>query len=510
MTTSIAPAMARRIELWPIEKLRPYARNARTHSEEQIAQIAASIAEFGFNAPILVDSDAGIVAGHGRLLAARKLGLSEVPVVVLDHLSETQRRAYIIADNKLALNAGWDEKLLAQELRDLEKEGLDLALVGFSDDELEELLAEDEPEQSEEIEEEVPAPPAQPVTHLGDLWRIGRHRLICGDCRDFAVVEKLMAGAGANVVVTSPPYATRREYDPASGFRPVPPEEYVEWYRDVAANIAAVLAEDGSYLLNIKEHAEDGQRVLYVKDLVLAHRRQWGWRFVDEFCWRKTDNGVPGGWNNRFKNAWEPVFHFCRQPEIKFRPKAVGHESEDCFDYSPYNPRSRSGSGLLGTGARGDAAGRPGASDDEGRYTGVARPSNVIEVKSESSQGSHSAPFPRALVEFFVLAFSDAGDVVFDPFMGSGTTMAAAEVLDRIGRGCEISPAYCDVILRRMTHLTGETPILAEAGESFEQVAVARGVDPGQALNPKAQDTGAIRHSGPRPHYGPRRKVAAK
>lgn len=502
--------MARRIELWPIEKLRPYARNARTHSEEQIAQIAASIAEFGFNAPILVDSDAGIVAGHGRLLAARKLGLSEVPVVVLDHLSETQRRAYIIADNKLALNAGWDEKLLAQELRDLEKEGLDLALVGFSDDELEELLAEDEPEQSEEIEEEVPAPPAQPVTHLGDLWRIGRHRLICGDCRDFAVVEKLMAGAGANVVVTSPPYATRREYDPASGFRPVPPEEYVEWYRDVAANIAAVLAEDGSYLLNIKEHAEDGQRVLYVKDLVLAHRRQWGWRFVDEFCWRKTDNGVPGGWNNRFKNAWEPVFHFCRQPEIKFRPKAVGHESEDCFDYSPYNPRSRSGSGLLGTGARGDAAGRPGASDDEGRYTGVARPSNVIEVKSESSQGSHSAPFPRALVEFFVLAFSDAGDVVFDPFMGSGTTMAAAEVLDRIGRGCEISPAYCDVILRRMTHLTGETPILAEAGESFEQVAVARGVDPGQALNPKAQDTGAIRHSGPRPHYGPRRKVAAK
>jgi DNA modification methylase len=516
-------AMARRIEIWAIDRLVPYARNARTHSDAQIAQIAASIAEFGFNAPILVDSDAGIIAGHGRLLAARKLGLSEVPVVVLDHLSETQRRAYIIADNKLALNAGWDEKLLAQELHDLEKEGLDLALVGFSDDELEELLADDEPEQAEEIEEEVPAPPAQPVTQPGDLWQVGKHRLICGDCRDPSVVEKLMAGARANVVITSPPYATRREYDPASGFRPVPPEEYVEWYRDVAANIAAVLAEDGSYFLNIKEHAEDGQRVLYVKDLVLAHRRQWGWRFVDEFCWRKTDNGVPGGWNNRFKNAWEPVFHFCRQPEIKFRPRAVGHESDDCFEYSPNNPKSRSGSGLLGTGPRGKAAGlhfdgRSGveggrASSDifrDGRYTGLARPSNVIEVKTESSQGSHSAPFPRALVEFFVLAFSDAGDVVFDPFMGSGTTMAAAEVLDRIGRGCEISPAYCDVILRRMTHLTGETSVLAEAGESFEQVAAARGVDPGQALTPKAQDTSAIRHSGPRPHYGPRRKVAAK
>ena len=210
---------------------------------------------------------------------------------------------------------------------------------------------------------------------------------------------------------------------------------------------------------NIKEHAGDGERSLYVKDLVLAHRRLWGWRFVDEFCWRKTDNGVPGGWGNRFKNAWEPVFHFCRQPEIKFRPTAVGHVSEDCFDYSPSNPKSTSGSGLLGTGARGCAAGQPGADDNDGRFTGIARPSNVIEVKTESSQGSHSAPFPRALVEFFVKAFSDAGDIVYDPFLGSGSTMAAAHVLGRNGYGCEISPAYCDVILCRMKELTGEEPV---------------------------------------------------
>ena len=119
---------------------------------------------------------------------------------------------------------------------------------------------------------------------------------------------------------------------------------------------------DGSYFLNIKAHADEGERNLYVMDLVLAHRRQWGWRFVDEFCWRKTDNGVPGGWQNRFKNAWEPVFHFCRQQQIKFRAEAVSHESEDCFDYSPANPKSNSGSGLLGTGARGAAAdsGKPG------------------------------------------------------------------------------------------------------------------------------------------------------
>ncbi len=483
MTATIAPAMARRIELWPIEKLQPYAKNARTHSPEQVAQIAASIAEFGFNNPILVDTNAGIIAGHGRLLAARKLGLAECPVVVLDHLSETQRRAYIIADNKLALNAGWDEKVLATELRQIEQDGLDLALVGFSDHELEELLAEPEHEQAEDIDEEIPDAPVQPVTKPGDVWLIGPHRLICGDCRDVAVVEKLMAGNVANVVVTSPPYATQREYDPSSGFRPVAPDEYAGWYREVAANVSAVLAPDGSYFLNIKEHAEDGERHLYVKDLVIAHRREWGWRFVDEFCWRKTDNGVPGGWNNRFKNAWEPVFHFSRQQNIKFRPKALGHESEDCFDYSPSNPKSRSGSGLLGTGARGTAAGRADTTDADGRYAGVARPSNVIEVKTESSQGSHSAPFPRALVEFFVLAYSDRGDLVFDPFLGSGTTMAAAAALARVGYGCEISPAYCDVILRRMMNLVGDEPIIEAASQSFADVAAARGIPVDQALD---------------------------
>ena len=515
----ITPAMARRIEIWPVDRLRPYGRNARTHSPEQVAQIAASIAEFGFLNPILVDSRAGIVAGHGRLLAAQKLGLAEVPVVVLDHLSETQRRAYVIADNKLAMNAGWDDAVLADELREIKADGLDLALVGFSDEELDVLLAEtEEPEAAPTAEEDIPEAPVRPVTQPGDVWLIGSHRLICGDCRDLAVVESLLGGQRVNVAITSPPYATRREYDPSSGFRPVPPEEYVAWYKDVAANVAAVLAPDGSYLLNIKEHAEDGERHLYVKDLVIAHRRQWGWRFVDEFCWRKTDNGVPGGWGNRFKNAWEPVFHFCKQQEIRFRPAAVGHASEDCFDYSPDNPKSRSGSGLLGTGPRGDSASLPPQGSQgwghmrrklvDGRHEGIARPSNVVEVKTESSQGSHSAPFPRALVEFFLLAFSDAGDVVFDPFMGSGTTLAAAEALDRVGYGCEISPAYCDVILRRMMNLAGVTPVLLATGEDFAAVTAARGEDAEQALNPKAQDSGAVKHTGPNPHYGPRRKHA--
>ena len=504
MSTSFKPAMARRIEIWPTDRLVPYARNARTHSAEQIAQIAASIVEFGFTNPILVDSMGGIIAGHGRLLAARRLALAEVPVVVLDHLSETQRRAYVIADNRLSELAGWDDATLAAELRELMTEGVDLALVGFSDQELEDLLAGEEAESVGDVEEEIPEAPAQPVTQPGDVWLIGAHRLICGDCRDGETLRALFGDVLANVVVTSPPYATQREYDATSGFKPVPPDEYVEWFAAVAAGVESILAPDGSFFLNIKAHADEGERNLYVMDLVLAHRRQWGWRFVDEFCWRKTDNGVPGGWGNRFKNAWEPVFHFCRQQQIKFRPQAVGHESEDCFDYSPNNPKSTSGSGLLGTGARGSAAAQPGAGDEDGRFTGIARPSNVIEVKSESSQGSHSAPFPRALVEFFVNAFTDAGDVVFDSFMGSGTTMAAAHLLSRAGYGCEISPAYCDVILQRMANLTGQDAVLAETGQPIAEVAAARGVPQEQVDNPRLRDSRRIQHHGPAPFYGSR------
>jgi DNA modification methylase len=481
--------MPRDIEHWPLDRLVPYARNARTHSDEQIAEIAASIAEFGFTNPILVDSDAGIIAGHGRLLAARKLGLTEVPVIVLDHLSPVQRRAYVLADNRLALNAGWNDELLAEELAAIESEGFNLGVLGFSDSELDGLLSEEAPESAQsEAEEEVPEEPVEAVTRPGDIWAIGKHRLICGDCRDFGAVQKLLGATRVNVCITSPPYASQRAYDPSSGFRPVPPEEYVAWYADVAANVAAVLVKDGSYFLNIKEHAEDGQRSLYVKKLTIAHVEQWGWRFVDEFCWRKTDDGVPGGWGNRFKNAWEPIHHFCREREIKFRPKEVGHWSDDCFDYSPNNPKSTSGSGLLGTGPRGAAADRGknhdswqttrrNASNMEGRHGGIARPSNVIEVKTESSQGAHSAPFPRALAEFFVKAFSDPGDLIFDPFMGSGTTMAAAAVLDRASYGCEVSPAYCDVILRRIQNLTGDVPALASTGETFPAVAAARGVE---------------------------------
>jgi DNA modification methylase len=463
-------AMANHIEHWALGRLVPNPRNPRTHSDAQIAQIAGSILAFGFNAPILVDAKGSIIAGHGRYLAALKLGLETAPVIILDHLSEIEKRAYLLADNKLAELSDWDDEALASELAALKSADIHLGDLGFSDDELRLLMADAElPDTDSNEEEAIPELPAEPVTRAGDIWLIGKHRLICGDCRDRDVVHRLLDGVRANLVITSPPYAAQREYDASSGFTPISPEKYSEWFRTVADNIAAILAKGGSYFLNIKEHSQDGERSLYVKDLVIAHQRKWGWRFVDEFCWRNTANGVPGKWPNRLKNAWEPIFHFSRNKDIKFRPKAAGHESDDVVVYSPDNPSAPSGSGLLGCGAD--------------KIAGIAWPSNVVEAKAEGGQGSHSAPFPRALVEFFVKAFSDTGDAVCDPFTGSGTSIAAAHILGRVGYGIEISPAYCDVALRRLMALMQEQPALQDTGQAFAEVATSRGVPSDPAMS---------------------------
>jgi DNA modification methylase len=449
-----------KIETTPIEKLIPYARNSRTHSDQQIAQVAASIREFGFTNPVLIDSEDGIIAGHGRVMAARKLGLAEVPCIRLGHLTETQKRAYIIADNKLALNSGWDEEMLGLELAELSDLDFDMGLIGFSEDELAGILADEEiPTVGDE--EEIPEPPANPVTVQGDVWTLGTHRLLCGDCRSHSDVEKLLAGSKINVAVTSPPYASQRKYDESSGFKPIPPDEYVEWYSDVAANIMVNLAGDGSYFCNIKEHCEDGQRSLYVKDLTLAHVREWGWRFVDELVWRNTKNGVPGGWPNRFKNAFEPIFHFSINQEIKFRVDAVSVDSDSTFDYSPDTAKTSTGSGFVS----GEKAG--------GYKQGKARPSNVLEIGA-SSESDHSAAYPIALPEFFIKAFSDNGDMIFDPFMGSGTTMIAAEKNGRHSCGTEISPKYCDVIVKRWQDFTGKKAIHEASGKTFDEMKAAK------------------------------------
>src|SRR5690606_2007213 len=216
------PRLLDTVEHWPLDRLRHYARNPRTHSDAQVAQIAASIVEFGWTNPVLVASDGTVIAGHGRLEAARRLGLDAVPVLVLDHLSEAQRRAYVIADNKLALNAGWNDELLAAELHALNGDGFDLALTGFDEAELDRLMAPlddtdamspdgDTGEGADEADG-TPEPSRNPVSRPGDLWRLGDHRLLCGDSTDAESVARIMDGERASLLFTSPPYGNQRNY----------------------------------------------------------------------------------------------------------------------------------------------------------------------------------------------------------------------------------------------------------------------------------------------------------
>ena len=196
---------AERVEYWPVDRLVPYARNARIHSDQQVAEISASIARYGFNAPVLVDGSGGIIAGHGRVLAAKRLGLAEVPVVPLPHLSEADKRAYILADNKLAEKASWDEDLLRLELADLRDLDIDLNGLGFADKEIDNLLVEEE-EDDEGAEDDAPDAPPAPVSLAGDVWCLGDHRLVCGDSTDPASLAAVMAGDLAAAVFTDPPY----------------------------------------------------------------------------------------------------------------------------------------------------------------------------------------------------------------------------------------------------------------------------------------------------------------
>ena len=196
---------ANKIEWQSVEKLIPYAKNARTHSDEQVAQIAGSIKEFGFNNPVLVDKDNSIIAGHGRVMAARKLGMDKVPVVILNHLTESQRKAYILADNRIALNSGWDSSMLSVELQDL-KDDIDLSLLGFDPDELDSLLNPVEETEGLTDEDAVPEVPVEPKTKLGDIYILGNHRLMCGDSTSITDVERLMDGNNVDMVYTDPPY----------------------------------------------------------------------------------------------------------------------------------------------------------------------------------------------------------------------------------------------------------------------------------------------------------------
>jgi DNA modification methylase len=448
----LGEALPMKLEKIKISELSCDPANARKHPDRNIETIVASLKRFGQQKPIVIDSSNVVRAGNGTLEAARSMGWTEIDCV-RTALKGSDAIAYAIADNRTAELAEWDDDVLAASLNGLLADDPDLLnAAGFSDEELAALLGDlDGDGTTGEVEEdEVPEVPVEPITKPGDLWILGKHRLLCGDSTKDSDVELLLNGDKINIAFTSPPYASQREYDPSSGFKPIPPDSFVEWFKPIAESVKKRLHPDGSWFVNIKPACEGLERLLYVFDLVLAHKRSWGWKFAEEFCWERT--GIPQQVVRRFKNQFEPVYQFVLG-DWKIRPQSVMHESE-----SVPVPR---GKGAGDT----NAAKRQGvASAVEGNEiaSGMAYPGNRLP-KFQSEALGHSAAFPVGLPSFFIKAFSDAGDTVYEPFCGSGTTLIAAEQLSRKCYGMEISPQYCDVIVKRWENLTGEKAVCHSA-----------------------------------------------
>lgn len=460
----------RRIEYVDLDELVPADKNAKLHDEPLIG---ASIDRFGFIEPgVLDERTMQLVAGHGRrdqLIAMRNAGSPPPEGIVVtagkwlvpivrgwSSADDREAEAAGLALNQATIAGGWDEQTLAVMLDDLAAGTRGFEGTGFDQAALDEMLARlveaNRPPPLVDPDE-VPPTPSTPVTKRGDLWVLGDHRLLCGDCRDADDVARVLDGNRVNVAFTSPPYASQRDYDETSGFLPIVPCEYVEWFRPVAANIADHLSEDGSWFVNIKPPADGLDTDLYVLDLVVAHARAWGWRFATKFCWERV--GVPKAVQRRFKNAFEPVYQFVRA-DWKFRPDAVRHASAAV-------PRAaRDGEALRPNGYRGNMANAQGRSVDVGEIVeaGLAYPGNRLPTFSSSHEATgHTAAFPVGLPAWFTRAYSDPGDVILDPFMGSGSTLLAAHQEGRRGFGLEISPAYCDVACARFQRVSGIVPV---------------------------------------------------
>lgn len=437
----------------PVDDLQPYQGNPRRGNVEGIGR---SLARNGQYRPIVVNRGTytgrrhEILAGNHTTRGAEFVGWTHVAVTWLD-VDDDDAARVVLADNKLGDDATYDDDALLALVGSLAD---DLDGTGWSSAEYDKLLAAaagDDPVDDVD-DDELPPMPEVVVTRRGDVWQLGPHRLICGDARDPGDVEQLLAGAAINLAFTSPPYADARKYDEASEFRPIPPEEYVEWFDAVQANVAEHLAPDGSWFVNAKAKGEGLDTPLWVLDLVIAHVRRWGWHFATEFCWER--HGMPKSVTRRFKNQFEPIYQFARG-EWKMRPQAVMHASDGAI--TP-----------LGKGA-GDTSWADGhehrSFDASRKGPGMAYPGNRIPQFTTETTG-HTAAFPVGLPAWFMRAYTDPGDVVYDPFMGAGTTIIAAHREGRIGYGCEISPKYCDLICTRYQRITGQLPVLVSTGES--------------------------------------------
>jgi len=415
-------ALANRIELWPTARLRPYERNPRTHSDAQVDQIAASMVEFGWTNPVLVDEQGGILAGHGRLLAARKLGLAEVPVIRFEHLSEAQKRAYLIADNQLALQAGWDDALLAEELAWLRDERFDLDLVGFDATELERLLAiADGGTGSDEAEDEVPEPPEDPVSKPGDLWILGNHRLLCGDATLLADVERVLGGQLADMTFCDPPYNVDYANSPKDKLRgkhrPILNDNlgggFETFLHGACTNILSV-TKGAVYVCMSSSELHTLQRAF------AAAGGKWS-TFV---IWAKHTFTLGRA---DYQRQYEPILYGWKD-----------------------------GSDHYWCGAR-----------DQG---------DVWFVDKPAKNDLHPTMKPVALVERAIRNSSKTRDIVLDPFGGSGSTLIACEKTGRQARLIELDPKYCDVILRRFQDYSGRAAVLESDGRSFDGVTEDRGL----------------------------------
>lgn len=425
------------IEMLPITALRPYAGNARTHSRRQVSQIADSIRRFGFTNPVLISDDGKIIAGHGRVMAAKDLGINEVPVVRLSHLSPEERRAYVLADNKLALNAGWDTEVLAIELHALIDLDFDVSLTGFSLAEIDFALdhARDaSPQSSNEAADRIPElPDGPPVTRPGDLWHLGRHRLLCGDARSTADVERLIAGTPVDLIFTDPPYNVpidgnvgglgaikHREFAFASG--EMSQEEFTGFLTTTLGN-AAASAKDGAIAFVCMDWR-------HMREVLDAGKAVFS-EFKNLCVWNKTN----GGMGSFYRSKHELIFLFkvgTAPHTNSFGLGETGRYRTNVWDYA----------GISSVG-----------------------PSRMNEL------AMHPTVKPVALVADAIRDCSGRGEAVLDLFGGSGSTLIAAEQCGRNARLLEFDPIYCDTIVRRWQQYTGKRAMLDGSEHDFDAVS---------------------------------------
>ena len=394
-----------KIEQRPIGQLIPYINNSRKHSDEQVAQIAASIKEFGWTNPILVDGDNGLIAGHGRLLAARKLGMDKVPVIELAHLSENQKKALIIADNKLALNSDWDNNLLMIELQELDSEDFDLSVLGFDQDELDALLNPIEPTTGITDEDAVPDVPEEPKTKPGDVYMLGNHRLMCGDSCSVTDMEKLVNDRQVDMWLTDPPYNVAYEGKTKDALTiqndSMSNEGFREFLRDAYVTADTVMKPGAVFYI---WHA-DSEGYNFRGAAFDA-----GWKVRQCLIWKKSTM-VMG----------RQDYHWKHEPCLYGWKEGAGH-----------------------------------------LWATDRKQTTILEFDKPSRNGEHPTMKPVALFEYQMLNNTKGGDIILDSFGGSGTTLLAAEKNGRIAYVMELDPKYCDVIVKRWEDFTGKKAILSE------------------------------------------------